>query len=125
MCPHPFRAPPTLASCSTPPTYSELRRYTREAATQQLSGGSPRRKQAPGLLWRISKKGDLHTMTRRPGWTTIHDPLLLMLPTNLTAAVRQELGYRRLMLVRFSCAPPHRASHLYDDPPGAPPPGEK
>ena len=74
-------------------------------------------------------------------------PLLLMLPTELAAALRRELdsydglrvgreavgdgallppppsGHQRWMPVGRSCAPPHRTSHLYDKPPETPPPG--
>ena len=67
-------APPPPASCSTPPTYSRLRRYARGGATQPLSSHSPQRRGAPGLPWGISKKGGLRTMTPCPGWVTFRDP---------------------------------------------------
>ena len=58
---------------------------------QPLSVCSLRRTGAPGLLWRMSKKGGLHTVTPCFWLGNVPGLLLPMLPTDLAAALRQEL----------------------------------
>ena len=82
-------APTPPASCSTPPTCSAHRDTS--MATRPPSGGSPRKAGPPSSPWRISKIGGLRTTTPCPGWATFRGPLLLMLPTDLAAALRREL----------------------------------
>ena len=51
----------------------------------------PQRTGPPSSPWRTSKLGGRYTTTPCPGWATPKGPLLLMLPTDIAAALRQEL----------------------------------
>ena len=86
MCPCSSERPSTPASSSTPPTCSGPQRYTHGDATRPPSGGRSR----PARCGALQNFGAcVHDALSRLGDTP--GPLLLMLPTNLAAALRQEL----------------------------------
>ena len=59
--------------------------------TRPPSAGSPKRTGKPDSLWRISKKGGPTCDDVLSQLGDVPGPLHLMLPTDLAAAVRQEL----------------------------------
>ena len=77
--------------------YSRQRRYVHRGATQPPSGGPSWSKGATGSLWRILKNEET---TYGAALSRLDDCLrtiLLLLPTDLAAALRQELdGYNGL-----------------------------
>ena len=87
-CPHLSGGPSPPASSFTPPTYSGLQRYANGDTTRPPSDGTPWR---TGLVVAHFKTGGpvYDDALSRLGDT--QGPLLLMLPTDLAAALRQEL----------------------------------
>ena len=89
--PHSSGRPSRPASSFTPPTCSGPRRYARGDTLRPPSGGNPQRTGPPNSPWRTSKRGGpvYDDALSRLGDT--QGPLLLMLPTGIAAALRQEL----------------------------------
>ena len=90
-CPHSSAHPSPPASSFTPPTYSELRRYAHGDTPRPPSGGTPERTGPSSSPWRTSKLvGPVYDdALSRLGDT--QGPLLLMPPTDVAAALCQEL----------------------------------
>ena len=149
MCPRTSERPSPPAPSPTPPTCSEPQRYTRGDATRPPSRGFPLEGEAYFKLTVAHfKNGGPVYNNALSQLGDIQGPLLLMLPTDLTAALRQELDSREglrvgleavadgnlLVLLHRDAAekcqwgalvPQLTGRHTYmaTPPPGAPPPG--
>ena len=89
--PHSSGRPSRPASSFTPPTCSGPRRYARGDTLRPPSGGNPQRTGPPNSPWRTSKRGGRVYDDALSWLGDTQGPLLLMFPTGIAAALRQEL----------------------------------
>ena len=90
-CPHSSGHPSHPASSFTPPTYSGIQRYANGDTPRPPSGGTPQWTGPPSSPWRTSKHGGPVYDDAPSRLGDNQGPLLLMLPTDIAAALRQEL----------------------------------